>query len=138
MGGQTLDDWRLYRTRYMARHEFNGVIALIASDLGRDYLDVVRFRDRYYEGWLKQLREAREDYDLHRFVRQLVERALVDDVRKQRPVLPITGEDIMRELEVPPGRELDRWLRRAAEIYDANPCPGLQLLTQLKAEYVAL
>ena len=48
------------------------------------------------------------------------------------PPLPITGVDVMREFELPPGRKVGEMLRKARAIYRREPRDREQLMVALR------
>ena len=67
-------DVRLQRTH--PPHEFDRVISIAAADMGRENLDPVRFRKRYYDKWVAELRMLRGGYSFDAEARKLIENAL--------------------------------------------------------------
>lgn len=124
--------WKLRRTRYHPAHEFDDLIVIVARDMGREALDVVRFRLKFYDGWKKDLDLLQGEYDFSLEARKLIEHALLSDTT---PTLPITGLDIMQELGQAPGPKIGALLKKAREIYEAQPCNKGELIAKLK-EYL--
>lgn len=120
-------DVRLQRTH--PPHEFDRVISIAAADMGRENLDPVRFRKRYYDKWVAELRMLRGGYSFDAEARKLIENALLTEAI---PVLPITGADIMEEFGLAPGPDVGKLLKRAKGINDAAPCSRAELLAKLK------
>ena len=58
-----------------------------------------------------------------------MEHALISETT---PILPITGDDIMEEFAIPPGREVGEFLNLARIMYDASPCRKADLLDRLR------
>ncbi len=124
-----IDNWRFRFQRYHAPHEFDELISIVAADMGREGLDTVRLRRRYYDSWSKHLLMLQGNYDFDREGRKLIEHALLSETTA---VLPITGTDIMDGFSIGPGPEVGRLLARAKQLYDADPCNGTDLLNRLK------
>jgi hypothetical protein len=127
---EILRQWAFRRSRYHPQHEFDGIIAMVASDLGRDGIRPKNFSNRHYSRWLREL-EVKENYDFDLEARKLVERAMLEDTQ---PQMPITGRDIMQEFSIGPGRRVGDLLKRAMDIYDGRPCSREELLQMLRQE----
>jgi len=122
-------EWSNWIERDHSPAEFDGLISETARDMGRGELDSIRFRERHYESWNKHLKNLSLGYDFKREARKLIEQSLLNDVIS---VLPITGEDIMHELGVRPGLEVDRILFLAQRIYNRSPCSAPELIANLR------
>jgi hypothetical protein len=129
-----LEQWRFRRKRYHPPHTFDELIALVASDMGREHLDVALLRKRFYEKWTRELQLLRGDYDFAVEARKLIEHALLVETTR---VLPITGDDIMQVFGVPPGPKVGQYLEWAREIYIAEPCGREELLKRLAGRATA-
>jgi hypothetical protein len=125
-----LMSWEKRITRYHGPHEFDRIIEIAANDLGRDSLDAVRLRKRFYDKWVKELDNLADGYDFEREARRLVEHTLLSDLI---PVLPITGDDIVREFGIQPGEAVGEFLRKARCVYDETPCSREELIGRLKS-----
>jgi hypothetical protein len=60
---QILSEWDFIRKRYHPPHEFDNLIFKVAADMGRENLDAVRLRKRFYTEWVKELDLLRGNYD---------------------------------------------------------------------------
>ena len=89
--------------------------------MGRDHVDAVRLRKRWYDRWVAHLDRLADGYDFEVESRRLAEHALITDFIA---VLPITGADIMEHLGTTPGPEVGRLLQRAADIHKQSPHTG--------------
>ena len=123
-------DWDLRIKRNHPPEEFDGLIAEVAADMGRESIDPVRIRVRFYDQWEQELGLLRTEYDFRAEARKLVEQVLLSSVT---PVLPITGKDIMEAFGVAPGPRVGELLEKARRIYDQKPCKRESLLDQLKS-----
>jgi hypothetical protein len=129
---QIVDQWNFVRKRYHPPYEFDELIAIVSTDMGRDSLDIVRVRKQYYDKWVKELQLYQGDYDFHFEARRLIEHTLLNDMTR---VLPITGKDIIDELRIPPGPRVGTLLEEARKINDENfPCSKQLLIEKLKAK----
>lgn len=129
--GELVRDWLNRIERTHAPEAFDRVIAVTATDMGREAVDVPRFRNRFYERWNQELASLRAGYDFEREARKLVERALLD---AGTSVLPITGADIIQVFGIEPGPGIGEVLRVARQIYDLGPCNREVLLARLQRE----
>ncbi|MEW5958972.1 MAG: hypothetical protein AB1801_14665 [Chloroflexota bacterium] len=128
---QILHNWHIRRSRYHPSHEFDQLIYKVVTDMGRDSLDVVKFRNRYYERWVKEIDSLQGDYDFNFEARRLIEYTLLSDTMA---VLPITGDDILNTFNtIEPGPKVGRLLQEARKIYENHPCTKEELLKQLES-----
>jgi integrase len=121
--------WSWRRNRYLPAHELDGLLALVARDLGLRHLDLVRVRKAHMDSWNRRLRLLPDGADVVREARRLVEGGLLVEAENY---IPITGEDIIESLRVKPGPEVGRFLRRARETYRQAPCTKEELLGRLR------
>jgi hypothetical protein len=128
---QILNEWDFIRKRYHPSHEFDNLISKVATDMGRENLDVVRLRKRFYTEWVKELDLLRGNYDFEVEAQKLIEHALL---QKMTPVLPITGHDIINEFNVMPGPKVGQLLEKARNLYNIEPCSRDELLEKLRLE----
>ena len=54
--------WAFRIQRYHAPHEFDRLIEVVTSDLGRPHTDVQRLRSRFHDKWVEELKSLRPDY----------------------------------------------------------------------------
>lgn len=128
---QILHEWDFLRKRYHPPHEFDNLISKVAADMGREKIDAVRLRKRFYEEWVKQLELLQGNYGFEVEARKLIENVLL---YKITPVLPITGKDIIKEFNISPGPEVGKFLERARKLYSVEPCSRDELLKRLRLE----
>lgn len=126
---QILREWDFRRKRYHPPHEFDNLISIVAADMGRENLDAVRLRKRFYDKWTKELELLQGNYDFKVVARKLIEHVLLVETT---PVLPITGDDIMKEFNVLPGSQVGTLLRQARNFYDTEPCSRDTLFEKLR------
>lgn len=126
-----IQDWDLRRKRYHPAHEFDALILEVAADMGRDAVDAVRLRKRFYDRWTGELRLLQGNYDFKTEARKLIEHVLLQE---STPVLPITGHDIIDRFGLAPGPQVGDLLDRARALYSATPCPRDELLERLRTE----
>jgi len=132
---QLIEQWALRISRFHAPHKFDRIIEEVASDFGREGLDAVRFRKRYYDRWRKEFELRLDNCDFEREARKLIEHALLSE---QQNVLPIDGRDVMELLEIPPGPKIKDALLLARQIHELNPCNKEELIQQLKDRIASL
>jgi hypothetical protein len=125
---QIAREWDSRRRRYHPPHEFDRIIEIAAADMGRDHVDAVRLRKRFYDKWIKDLGSLDDEYDFLTEARKLIEHVLLLETV---PVLPITGDDIMARFGIAPGPQIREWLERARTLYELQPCSRERLLEQL-------
>jgi hypothetical protein len=126
---QIIYEWDIARKRYHPPHEFDELIKEIAADMGRENLDATRLRKRFYDAWVKELGVLQGNYNFKVEARKLIEHALLD---KMTPMLPITGRDILRKLDIPPGPQVGNLLEQARIIYNNEHCSRDELLEKLR------
>ncbi len=126
---QIIHEWDFRRKRYHPAHEFDELIARVGRDMGRESIEPVRLRKRFYDKWVKELDLLRGNYSFNIEARKLIEHALLVETT---PVLPITGDDIMRVFGLEPGPQVGMLLKRAQLIYDSEPCSSEALLEKLR------
>lgn len=124
-----LQEWESRRERSHAPHEFDSLIEVVAADMGREHIDAVRLRKRFYDRWIKELELLDDGYDFGVEAQKLIEHALMSEVV---PVLPITGKDVIATLGITPGPEVGRVLELARTLYEEEPCSATQLLEKLR------
>lgn len=125
---QILRQWEFRRFRYHPPHEFDRLIEEVAADMGRESIEAIRLRRSFYDKWIKEL-ELLGNYDFKVEARKQIEHALLSETIA---ILPITGNDIMEEFNLKPGREVGELLKRAQTLYQADPCTREALLEKLR------
>lgn len=125
---QIKHQWQLKITRFYAPHKFDTLIIEVAADLGRESLDPIKLRKRYYDKWRKEFEVKTDDCDFYIEARKLIEHVLLSE---QQDVLPITGLDIMKRFNLVPGPKVKEALLNARRFYDIKPCTKEDLLNQL-------
>jgi hypothetical protein len=130
--GEILRSWNWKIERSYSPYEFDTLISKAANDMGREAIDATRIRKPHFDRWIQQLMLLQDGADVESEARRLVEATLLTSVT---PLLPISGEDIIRELGVPPGPLVGEMLRSAKKKYEANVYSKLDLLEQLRHEF---
>ena len=123
-----VEQWSFRLARYHPRHEFENLVAIVAHDMGQDWLDSRRLCGRYYDKWSRELRALSGDYVFQEEARKLIEQTLLSDAEVP---LPISGQDVIRQFGIPPGPEVGRLLRKARTLYSERPCPTDTLMERL-------
>jgi hypothetical protein len=126
-----VDDWKVHIERYHPAHKFDELIVVVSREMGRDALDAVAFRKRFYDKWTSELRLLSPGYAFDREARKLIESALLTTTER---LLPITGEDIMAYFQIAPGRKVGELLAIARKLYDTEACSATDLLPRIAAE----
>ena len=126
--------WKARRERYHPEEQFDELIFVVTSDLGYSYSleDTLHLRKSFYSKWVKDLDKKKPGYDFSVEARKLIEYTLLYELTNE---LPITSQDIITELNVVPGSNVEKLLRRARILYDAGHSSREALLEQLKLEY---
>ncbi len=128
---QIREDWIRRVDRQHGPEEFDTLISITANDMGRESLDVVRLRQRFFEKWMAALRLLADGYDFQREARRLIEYAILSEPAAG---LPITGVDVIEALGIPPGPEVGRLLERAKRLYEESPVSAEELLDRLRVD----
>ena len=123
--------WNTKLKRYHPPEEFDNLIFQVINDLGRESLDIITLRHRYYDKWVRELNKLGLDYDFSIEARKLIESTLLYELT---PTLPLTSRDIIIELRIPTGKIADELLQMAKLLYDREPCSREHLLKRLKQE----
>lgn len=128
---QISEEWVIRQNRCYPPHIFDEMINEVATDIGREYIDAVKTRIKFYSSWTKELENKIGKFDLKKEARKLIEHALITEMT---PVLPITGRDLMDKFGLEPGTEIGRLLTEANKSYQSSPCTGEELLERIKAK----
>lgn len=121
-----IDDWNRKSAKFYQPHEFDQVIQKVAQEFGIAYFDYLKFRKQNADSWLQELQNRTGEYDINIEARKLIERDII-----KKPVLPITGTDIMEAFDLPPGQRIREITQVALRIYGEKPCSKEDLLDQL-------
>jgi hypothetical protein len=92
---EIVDDWNLKCSRYYPPYKCDELISIVASDLGHEHLKPSSIRKRYYDIWSKELALIKTDVNIERELRKKIEKVILEGA-----VLPITGDDIIKELNI--------------------------------------
>ena len=126
-----LTDWVLRINRHHAPHEFDAIISIVASDMGRPFIDPIKFREKFYSEWIQYLTKLDDGYDFQSEVRRLVEFSMLE---KGAQVLPISGKDIIEEFGIKPGPKVGELLGRAKTLWIEEKCNREGLLKLVRNE----
>lgn len=124
-----LTQWNITQDRTHQPHEFDDLISVVAEDMGQSMLDIVPFRKRYIHKWTQRLQTLKWGYEFSTEARRLVESALISEMEND---LPLTGVDIMNNLEIPSGPEVGKLLIIARNLYKEEVCSKETLLQRLR------
>jgi hypothetical protein len=124
-----VEQWTFRAKRHHSPEAFDPIVAAVATDLGREHLDVVRFRKRFYDRWIEALSLLDGEYDFAVEGRRVVESSLLTEAL---PVLPITGTDVMAEFGLEPGPQVGAVLQQARSLFDQAPCARDELIARLR------
>jgi hypothetical protein len=127
---QICQEWQRRARRSIPPHQFDELIAVVAADMGRPEIDPPSLRKRNIDAWTKHLALLCEDADVQLEARKLVEHAMLTVIPD---VLPITGKDIIEELQVEPGPLVGRLLEEAKSLHSINGLTRTQLLERLRS-----
>lgn len=128
---EILREWDFLRKRFHPPHEFDNLISKVAADMGRENLDIIRFRKRFYQDWVKELELLKGNYEFEIEARKLIEHVLLNKITS---VIPITGYDIINEFNIVPGPKVGLFLEKARNLYSIKPCSREELLEKLIVE----
>jgi hypothetical protein len=126
-----VDDWRFRLRRHHPPERYDVLVAEAAADMGRDFLDAVRFRKRFYERWSEAITSLEGDYDFEREARRLIEHSLLSETAA---ILPVTGSDIIDAFGLAPGPAVGQLLEKARRSYAERPCGRDELLSRLREQ----
>lgn len=123
---ELMRSWNQYASHFHEPNEYDSIIYNVAYEIGIQ-IDVVRHRKKYYETWSKKISVLPTGYDFQTEARKLVQKTLLED-----PQVPITSQDIIQALAIPPGPLVSHYLRLATQYYLDAPCAKDELLLRLK------
>lgn len=121
-------EWYRRLERDCPAASFDPIIEDAKRRLGYLVLDTVKFRNRYYSRWKKQL-DVYVDYDFEYEATRLIENALLNE---NVSVLPVTGADIINILGIPAGPQVREMLIIAKEFFAKTKCTKEELLDYLR------
>jgi hypothetical protein len=128
-------EWKFRRERYHPPHQFEALVATVASDMGHEYIDPERLVRRNYDKWTQSLRAFSSEYDFKVEARKLIENAILADLPN---LMPITGDDVIREFNLTPGKLVGRLLGEARDLFLRAPCARAELIDRLRPLAAAL
>ena len=123
-----IKDWLRRLERSWPAAAFDPLVDETKYRLGRDSMKTVGFRMRHVDRWRKQLELLDEGFDFEHEATRLIEKTLLDE---DSLVLPITGRDIMKSLEIRPGPRVGTLLEAARKQFEEAPCSSEELLSYL-------
>jgi hypothetical protein len=123
-------EWKFRRNRYHPPHQFETLVSKIASDMGHEFIDQERLVRRNYDKWTQSLKAFSSEYNFEVEARKLIENAILTDLPN---LMPITGEDVIREFNLEPGKLVGQLLGEARVLYQRTPCTRPELIDRLRA-----
>jgi hypothetical protein len=124
-----IDRWEQRLNRDWPAYRFHSLITEAASDLGRDSLDSQRYFERHGHILRQELQILRDDCDLERELRRVIESMLLSEAIVR---LPITGRDLLIAFDMKPGPEVGRLLGCARDLYRERPMEREELLQAVR------
>ena len=124
-----VEEWRLRLRRSWPAVRFDPLIEDVKYRLGREALNVVAFRNRYIDKWRKHLDLLDDEFNFEFEATRLIEKALLDEGAS---VLPITGVDVIQNLEIEPGPQVGLLLEEARRHFQESQCCRAKLLAHLR------
>jgi hypothetical protein len=112
-----------------SRIDWENILNIVARDLGMEYYRLGDLSNKYLQKWNKQIAMVRDDFDFKYEARRIIELSIIND---NNLPLPLTGEDIIKELNIPPGPKVREKLNIAQKIFLEAPCNKLRLLELLR------
>lgn len=125
-----IEQWSARVNGYHPVPEFERLVSIAIHDMGQNSLDPRQITQRFYGKWSSSLKSRARGYNFEEEARKLIEQTLLNEAELP---LPVSGQDIMRELGFPPGPEVGKTLRLAKALYAQSPCSKAELIAQLKA-----
>ena len=120
--------WRSRVNRYRTPLDCERLVSQIAGDMGRDHLDAGLLTKRNHQKWMSALELISSEAEIDQALRRLVETTLLTETIS---VLPLSGDDIMAEFGISPGKRVGDLLKIARKLYDEKPSARDELLSQL-------
>lgn len=128
----TIEDWKRRLDRTIPAAAFDPLVEDAKCRLGRTALNTVAFRNRHVDRWRKQLELLEDGFDFAREGTLVIEKTILDE---DECVLPISGSDILGELQLKPGPVVGQLLQEARRYFGSHPCDARELLEHLRVYY---
>ncbi|TLU85754.1 MAG: hypothetical protein FDX30_04535 [Chlorobium sp.] len=129
---QIISDWKRRLNRSWPAAQFDSLIEEAKYRLGRHGLDNIAFRKRHLDRWRKKLDLLEDGFNFEREATLIIEKTLLDD---SDSVLPITGKEIMNELQIGPGQLVGKLLEDARNLYNNGTYGATEILENLRANH---
>lgn len=126
---EIIHEWMKCIEEYIGPEQFDEVLSIAMSDMGKEALDIKIFRMKHYDSWMRDINAFSRPFDFSKEARKLVEYSLIHNSPKY---IPINGEDIMEHFDMKPGIQVGEILKLAYQIYNENPCTKEELLQRLE------
>ncbi|MCE7915800.1 MAG: hypothetical protein DYH15_14330 [Nitrosomonas sp. PRO4] len=127
-----VEDWNKKSSRNFQSHDFDPVIQIVLQEFGMIHFDSLRFRKQNSDLWIQELRQLTGNFDFSAEARKLIERDILT-----KPVLPITGSDIIEIFGIQPGLRVKETMELARKIYLHQPCNREELIKKIISYSVA-
>lgn len=124
-----IEDFRRSVSGQIAQYSFDEIVSNVADALGRTHLNLIKFRSDHFDRWIKDLDRLSDGYDFQKEARLLVEQSFLET--PERP--PVSGQDIISELEVPKGPQVGKLLLAAKQLFENGLTQKSQILEELRA-----
>lgn len=122
-----LRDWDRKVKRNHSIYEFEKIFNRVKSNFGLTSLDSLTYCKKNHSEWLKKIDELNDEYDFEYEAQRIIELSITIN-----PIIPLTGNDIIKELQLQPGPKIKILLDEARRFYYQNPCDTQTLLNHLK------
>lgn len=122
-----IDDWNYKSLRNFQPHDFDAIIQIVLQEFGMVHFDALKFRKQNFETWSQELKALTGNFDFNVEAKKLIERDILT-----KPVLPITGSEIIQIFNIQPGLRVKEMIETARKIYLSKPCNREELILKLK------
>ena len=111
-------------------YAFDGIVATVATNLGRSRVDLQKFRARYQNLWIDALGMLKEGYHFEHEARRLVEESFLATPERS----PVSGLEIINELGVPQGEEVGKLLNIAQQFFESGVREKTEIIDRLREQ----
>jgi hypothetical protein len=110
--------WRWFKGTSISTWQADRLVAEIADTIGLEGLDATKFRKRHFSDWQRGLRQLTHGVDPERHLRLLIQSDLIE--YSQNLPAPLTGDDVMDAMGLPPGPQVGRVLVEIQRLHRAS------------------
>ncbi len=121
-----IEDWNKRSSRSFQAHDFDSIIQVVIQEFGMLHFDALKFRKQNLEMWTQDIKGLTGNFNFNIEARKLIERDILT-----KPVLPITGSDIIELFDIQPGLRVKEIMEIARKIYLSKPCDREELIKKL-------